>query len=52
MGNESLSWPGGDLSLIAILAGWLLLSRVLVTVLRVPRTRTPAAPVPTHATEA
>jgi len=53
VGNESLSWPGGDLSLIAILAGWLLLSRILVSVLRVPRrTEPPAAPVPTHATEA
>lgn len=53
VGSESLSWPGGDVSLLALLAGWLLLSRVLVRVLRVPRrTEPPAAPVPTHATEA
>jgi len=29
-GGTSLSWPGGDSALLAIFAGWLLLSRVLV----------------------
>ena len=32
-GGTSLAWPGGDIALIAILAGWLLLSRVLVVTL-------------------
>ena len=36
-GGRSLSWPGGDLALLGVLAGWLLLSRVLVAVL--PRLR-------------
>ena len=50
VGNESLSWPGHDISLLAILAGWLLLSRVLVAALRVPpQAETPAPPVPSHA---
>jgi uncharacterized membrane protein len=35
-GGTSLEWPGGDAALLAIVAGWLLLSRVLVAVL--PRT--------------
>jgi Ca2+/H+ antiporter, TMEM165/GDT1 family len=39
-GGESLSWPGGDLALLAILAGWLVLSRVLVATL--PRVRSGA----------
>jgi uncharacterized membrane protein len=29
-GGESLSWPGGDAAILALLAGWLLLSRALV----------------------
>jgi uncharacterized membrane protein len=36
-GGTSLSWPGGDAALLGILAGWLLLSRVLVASL--PRLR-------------
>jgi uncharacterized membrane protein len=36
-GGRSLSWPGGDLALLGVLAGWLLLSRALVAVL--PRLR-------------
>jgi uncharacterized membrane protein len=36
-GGRSLEWPGGDVALLVILAGWLVLSRVLVTVL--PRLR-------------
>jgi Ca2+/H+ antiporter, TMEM165/GDT1 family len=36
-GGESLEWPGGDAALLAVLAGWFLLSRVLVAVL--PRLR-------------
>jgi uncharacterized membrane protein len=35
-GGTSLEWPGGDAALLAIVAGWLLLSRVLVALL--PRT--------------
>jgi uncharacterized membrane protein len=40
-GGESLSWPGGDAALLGILAGWLLLSRILVATL--PRLRPSAA---------
>jgi uncharacterized membrane protein len=29
-GGESLSWPGGDVAILALLAGWFLLSRGLV----------------------
>lgn len=36
-GGESLSWPGGDFALLGILAGWLVLSRILVATL--PRLR-------------
>ena len=36
-GGGSLDWPGGDLALLAILAGWFLLSRILVVAL--PRLR-------------
>jgi uncharacterized membrane protein len=35
-GGESLEWPGSDLALVALLALWFLLSRVLVKVLRRP----------------
>jgi Ca2+/H+ antiporter, TMEM165/GDT1 family len=36
-GGRSLEWPGGDVALLVILAGWFALSRVLVVVL--PRLR-------------
>jgi Ca2+/H+ antiporter, TMEM165/GDT1 family len=36
-GGSSLSWPGGDAALLAVLAGWLVLSRILVATL--PRVR-------------
>jgi uncharacterized membrane protein len=36
-GGGSLEWPGGDLALLAVLAGWFLLSRILVIAL--PRLR-------------
>ena len=36
-GGESLSWPGGDAALLGVLAGWLVLSRILVATL--PRLR-------------
>ncbi|HTF12465.1 MAG TPA: hypothetical protein VK659_30275 [Asanoa sp.] len=46
-GGASLEWPGGDWALAAILAGWLVWSRVLVAIL--PRVRrSPAAPDPVH----
>ena len=32
-GGESLAWPGGEVALLGLLAGWLLLSRVLVRAL-------------------
>ncbi len=34
--RESLDWPGHDLMILALLAAWLLLSRIFVAVLRVP----------------
>ncbi|OLE23929.1 MAG: hypothetical protein AUG44_20715 [Actinobacteria bacterium 13_1_20CM_3_71_11] len=40
-GGASLEWPGGDVTLLVILAGWLLLSRVLVAVLPRLRRTTP-----------
>ena len=45
-GGTSLGWPGGDVALLVILAGWLVLSRVLVAVL--PRLRR-GAPEPEEA---
>src|SRR5256885_2462473 len=33
-GGRSLEWPGGDVALLVVLGGWLLLSRILVSVLR------------------
>jgi uncharacterized membrane protein len=30
-GRESLTWPGGDVAVLALLAGWFLLSRALIT---------------------
>jgi uncharacterized membrane protein len=46
-GGESLHWPGGDLALLVLLAGWLVLSRALVRSVprlahRQPRSVTPA----------
>ena len=38
-GGRSLEWPGGDVALPVILAGWLVLSRILVTVLPKVRAR-------------
>jgi len=38
--QESLHWPGGDLALLVLLAGWLAFSRLAVAVLR--RDRVPA----------
>jgi uncharacterized membrane protein len=34
--GESLAWAGGDLVLLVLLVGWLVLSRVLIAILRVP----------------
>jgi Ca2+/H+ antiporter, TMEM165/GDT1 family len=42
-GQESLSWPGHDLALVALLVAWLLLSRLLVRLLRTPAGATGAA---------
>jgi uncharacterized membrane protein len=38
-GGQSLNWPGGDVAILALLACWFLLSRVLIA-----RTRQPAPP--------
>lgn len=35
-GHDSLTWPGGDWALLALLAGWVLWSRVLINWLRDP----------------
>jgi uncharacterized membrane protein len=40
-GRASLDWPGHDLMILALLAAWFLLSRIFVSVLRVPA-KTPA----------
>jgi Ca2+/H+ antiporter, TMEM165/GDT1 family len=45
-GGGSLAWPGGDVAPLAILAGWLLLSRLLVAVLPRLRRRTAATERP------
>jgi uncharacterized membrane protein len=44
-GAESLAWPGQDWAILALLAGWFLLSRIFVTVLRVK----PKEPAPVTA---
>jgi Ca2+/H+ antiporter, TMEM165/GDT1 family len=48
--GQGLAWPGQDLSLLVLLAGWYLLSRALVRVLRRPNPgghdRQPAQPAP------
>lgn len=43
--HQSLEWIGSDLILVAILAGWLLLSFVAVRVLKVPPERVPVIEV-------
>lgn len=40
--HHSLEWPGADLAILVLLAGWLLLSRVLVVTLPKLRRREPA----------
>jgi uncharacterized membrane protein len=35
-GHHSLEWPGADLAILALIALWFLLTRVLVSALRVP----------------
>jgi uncharacterized membrane protein len=42
-GRESLEWPGADLAIVALVAAWFVLSRILVAVLR----RTDPASSPT-----
>ena len=49
-GRESLEWPGSDLAILALIAAWFLLSRVLVSVLRRPATATIESSAPSHAT--
>lgn len=38
--HESLHWPGGELSLLAIIAAWIVLSRILVRALGRPGSQT------------
>jgi uncharacterized membrane protein len=35
-GRESISWPGGDAAILALIAVWFVLSRVFIAVLRTP----------------
>lgn len=44
--EESLSWPGGKLALIALVAGWFLVTRIVIAGLGRARTSTP---IPTEA---
>jgi uncharacterized membrane protein len=48
-GGQSLQWPGSDASILALLAGWFLLSRGLIALLRRSASVT-SAPVPSHHT--
>jgi len=41
-GRSPLGWPGGNIALIVVLAGWLVLAQVLTRALRVPDTHGPA----------
>jgi uncharacterized membrane protein len=43
-GRHSLAWPGNDLSIVGLLAAWLVASRILINVLRVRRPPRPAVP--------
>jgi Ca2+/H+ antiporter, TMEM165/GDT1 family len=45
-GGESLAWPGEDLALLALLAGWFLLSRLLIRLLPRLARRGPGGSVP------
>jgi uncharacterized membrane protein len=42
-GGQSLAWPGSDLSIIALLLAWLVLSRIFIAVLRTPESRSQVA---------
>ena len=44
--GDSLAWVGEDLIILALLAGWLLLSRLLVMALKVPSSSSPAVATP------
>ncbi|GHJ40715.1 COG4280 domain-containing protein [Streptomyces sp. TS71-3] len=46
-GHESIRWPGGDVSILALLVAWFLLSRLFVRVLRT----TPEPPAPAGSPE-
>ena len=35
-GRQSIEWPGGNWALLAVLAGWFVVSRVLIAALREP----------------
>jgi uncharacterized membrane protein len=35
-GRESVEWPGNDIALLVIIAGWFLLSRLFIAILRAP----------------
>jgi uncharacterized membrane protein len=45
-GSASLEWPGGNWALLALLAGWFVLSRILIRVVQAisPAPRTPLVP--------
>ena len=35
-GRESLEWPGGDVAIVVLLVAWFVLSRVMISALKVP----------------
>jgi len=51
-GGEGLGWPGGEWALPAVLAGWLVITRLLVTVLRVSVARHQRRALPAAVSEA
>jgi uncharacterized membrane protein len=51
-GRESIEWPGHDLTILVLLAAWLILSRILVAALRRPLPAPAAAPPTTPVTTA
>ena len=48
-GHGSLQWPGNDAAILGLVAAWLLLSRIFISLLRVPRASDALSPTPVAA---